>query len=115
MPLSLMRIDQVCAVIGYKKPTIYQWIREGKFPRPIKIGRSARWPSDVVDSWINDRINENKNYGWIACQASSSLDELQLLTTTTCWNGFHQSCAFFFMDSRNSRARIGRESRRLLA
>ncbi|WP_339326073.1 AlpA family transcriptional regulator [Cronobacter sakazakii] len=52
----LMPITDVCAATGYKKPTIYEWMRDGKFPRPVKIGRSVRWPSSEVDAWIKDKI-----------------------------------------------------------
>ncbi|WP_337992686.1 MULTISPECIES: helix-turn-helix transcriptional regulator [Enterobacteriaceae] len=31
-------------------------MRDGKFPRPVKIGRSVRWPSSEVDAWIKDKI-----------------------------------------------------------
>ncbi len=53
---TLMPITDVCAATGYKKPTIYEWMRDGKFPRPVKIGRSVRWPSSEVDAWIKDKI-----------------------------------------------------------
>jgi prophage regulatory protein len=53
-----MRIEQVCFVTGFKKTTIYEWMRKGKFPRPIKIGRSARWTSCDVERWITDKIKE---------------------------------------------------------
>ncbi|MGC6028789.1 helix-turn-helix transcriptional regulator [Enterobacter kobei] len=53
-----MRIEQVCFATGFKKTTIYEWMRKGKFPRPIKIGRSARWPSCDVERWIADKIKE---------------------------------------------------------
>ncbi|EMC9754395.1 AlpA family phage regulatory protein [Enterobacter cloacae] len=60
MNTTLMRIEQVCFVTGFKKPTIYEWMRKGKFPRPIKIGRSARWPSCDVERWIAEKIDEIK-------------------------------------------------------
>lgn len=53
---ALMPISAVCAATGYKKPTIYEWMRKGKFPRPVKNGRSVRWPSSEIDAWIKDKI-----------------------------------------------------------
>lgn len=52
----LMPIDKVCDATGYKTSTIYEWMRKGKFPRPIKRGRSVRWPSDEVYAWIEEQI-----------------------------------------------------------
>jgi prophage regulatory protein len=43
--------------IGVCKTKLYDWVREGKFPRPISIGggRAVAWYSDEVDQWINSR------------------------------------------------------------
>lgn len=57
MKIYLMRVEQVCDVTGFRKPTIYEWMRKGTFPRPIKIGRSARWASNDIEDWINGQIS----------------------------------------------------------
>jgi predicted DNA-binding transcriptional regulator AlpA len=44
----------VQAEVGLHKTTIYGLIRDGKFPRPIKIGDSSRWLSDELEAWINE-------------------------------------------------------------
>ncbi|ELY2920577.1 AlpA family phage regulatory protein [Cronobacter sakazakii] len=53
---KLMPISAVTEVTGYATSTIYEWMREGKFPRPVKNGRSVRWPSSEVDAWIKEKI-----------------------------------------------------------
>ncbi|MFP5974805.1 MULTISPECIES: helix-turn-helix transcriptional regulator [Enterobacter] len=39
-----MRIEQVCFAIGFRKPTIYAWMRKRTFPKPIKIGSGCLSP-----------------------------------------------------------------------
>lgn len=41
------------------RSTIYSMIKEGKFPRPIKLGpRSVGWISAEVDTWLEGRIQQ---------------------------------------------------------
>jgi prophage regulatory protein len=46
------------ATTGFKKSTLYHWIKEGKFPRPVQIGRMSAWPESKVHQWVQDRIQE---------------------------------------------------------
>ena len=54
----LLRLPQVEAITGFKKSTLYHWIKEGKFCRPIQIGRMSAWPESAVHQWVQDRIQE---------------------------------------------------------
>lgn len=38
----VLRIKELLVLIGISRSTICQWIKLGKFPRPIKIGGSSR-------------------------------------------------------------------------
>jgi prophage regulatory protein len=52
----LIDIKEVSSLIGMKKPTIYKYIRDGQFPKPIKIGaRASRWSYQAVMEWIEQR------------------------------------------------------------
>ena len=51
----LLAMPAVQAEVGLHKTTIYGLIRDGKFPKPIKIGDSSRWLSDELAAWI-DRL-----------------------------------------------------------
>ena len=37
-------------------PTLYGWMAQGTFPRPIKVGRASRWLASEVDAWVAERI-----------------------------------------------------------
>ncbi|WP_281951896.1 helix-turn-helix transcriptional regulator [Nitrosophilus kaiyonis] len=53
---KLITIKEVSSLIGMKKPTIYKYIRDGKFPKPIKIGvRASRWSFNDVMNWIEEQ------------------------------------------------------------
>ncbi len=52
-----MRRQQVEALTGLARSTIYKLVQDGTFPAPIKLtARSVAWPSDQVQAWINTRV-----------------------------------------------------------
>ena len=38
--------------VSLNRTRVYGLIRQGKFPPPIKIGKSSRWQRSAVDGWI---------------------------------------------------------------
>ncbi|RWR54025.1 AlpA family phage regulatory protein [Sinirhodobacter huangdaonensis] len=45
----LMKTPDVCAATGMKRPTLYEHMAKGLFPRPIKLApKLATWPKDEV-------------------------------------------------------------------
>lgn len=53
----LLRIAEVEGVVGAKRSTIYQLMKEGKFPKQITVSRRfAAWPESAVLQWVQDRI-----------------------------------------------------------
>ncbi len=53
---KLIPIEEVTELIGVKKPTIYKYVREGNFPKPIKVGkRASRWSLNAVLEWIETK------------------------------------------------------------
>lgn len=54
---SLLRLPQVQNRTGLSRSAIYQRVREGSFPHPIKLGeRASAWPETAVARWISERI-----------------------------------------------------------
>lgn len=41
---------------GMTDKWFYKLIQDGKFPAPIKMGRSSRWLESDVAEWINNRV-----------------------------------------------------------
>jgi prophage regulatory protein len=54
---SLLRLPQVQNRTGLSRSAIYQRVREGTFPPPIKLGeRASAWQETAVALWISQRI-----------------------------------------------------------
>ena len=57
MSISLQRLPAVMERTGKSRSTIYAEMKEGRFPKPVKISRrSVAWPSNVIDRYIEDTI-----------------------------------------------------------
>ncbi|MEA3404893.1 MAG: AlpA family transcriptional regulator [Pseudomonadota bacterium] len=56
---NLLRIGEVSKRTTISKPHIYTLIRQGKFPKPIKLtANTSVWLESDIDSWIDSRIDE---------------------------------------------------------
>ncbi len=54
---SLIRLDTVKARTCLSRSTIYAYIQDGRFPRPIAISeRCVAWIETEIDGWIAERI-----------------------------------------------------------
>ena len=62
MGKSILRRPDVEALTGLSRSTIYKFMRDGTFPKPVKLGpRAVGWVEDHIDAWINDRTGEAKS------------------------------------------------------
>lgn len=43
---------EVLAIANLSYPTIWQWMRDGKFPRSRIVGGQSMWRSDEIDAWL---------------------------------------------------------------
>ena len=50
----LLRAKDVEELTKFKIDWIYKQIAKGKFPKPIKIGRSSRWSYLAVKQWLDE-------------------------------------------------------------
>nr|WP_280926354.1 AlpA family transcriptional regulator [Klebsiella variicola] len=54
---QLLRLKQVEEKTGLKRSQIYLYMKEGTFPRSIKIGpASVAWLESEIDEWINLKL-----------------------------------------------------------
>ena len=60
---TLLRIKQVTERTGISKTTLYNWIKEGKFPKAIHVqgSRMSSWPSSDIDEWIAEQKTSSRN------------------------------------------------------
>lgn len=53
---TILRIKAVVEVTGLSKSTIYQFVADGRFPKPVQLGpRAVGWLNSDVQQWI-DRL-----------------------------------------------------------
>lgn len=54
-----LRLKQVMHRVGLSRATIYLWMRQGRFPKPVDLGAggAVAWPEADIDKWIADTIN----------------------------------------------------------
>jgi predicted DNA-binding transcriptional regulator AlpA len=54
MPVRLLRRQEVQAMCGFQHTLLYQMMREGTFPQPLKLpnSKSVRWRLTDVLEWI---------------------------------------------------------------
>jgi prophage regulatory protein len=49
---ALIRLSDVCELVGVSRSTIYQWASEGRFPQPVHVGeRAVRWRIVEIERW----------------------------------------------------------------
>ncbi len=55
--MKLIRLNRVIDCTGMARSTIYKYMADGSFPRPVSLGsRSVAWVESEVYEWINNRI-----------------------------------------------------------
>lgn len=60
-PLTLLRMPSVERRVGIKQSQIYNLIRCGKFPKPIRLGeRIVAWVERDVEAWIEGQITMSR-------------------------------------------------------
>lgn len=50
----------ITGLTGLTDKWFYKQIQDGKFPKPIKLGRSSRWLKSEVESWLNVQVEKSR-------------------------------------------------------
>jgi predicted DNA-binding transcriptional regulator AlpA len=48
----LLNKYEVMTIAGVSFPTIWDWMRKGKFPRSRIVGGQSKWLSSEIDAWL---------------------------------------------------------------
>lgn len=57
----LLTLRDVEHFTGFRKSSLYSLIADKRFPPPIKIGRSSRWPSSEISDWVQETIQRSRS------------------------------------------------------
>lgn len=56
--MTLLRINDVVKKTSIGKSTIWVWVKDGKFPKPIKLSeRISAWKESDIDEWVKGKID----------------------------------------------------------
>ena len=62
LEVRILRKPEVKEITGLPDSTLYDYIKKGNFPPPIKIGpRSSGWLQSEVLEWVNEKVRIAKN------------------------------------------------------
>ena len=50
----------ITAYTGLTDKWFYKLIKDGEFPKPIKLGSSSRWTESEVKSWLKQRMEKSR-------------------------------------------------------
>lgn len=50
----------ITELTGLSDKWFYKMAQDGKFPKPVKFGRSSRWIEREIKEWLEARVNESR-------------------------------------------------------
>ncbi|MCS6122530.1 helix-turn-helix transcriptional regulator [Shewanella sp.] len=51
---QIINIPSMCHNLNKGRTTLFCWVRDGKFPQPLRIGRrTLGWTSQQYNEWLN--------------------------------------------------------------
>lgn len=59
----IIKSREVKSVTSVPRSTMYRLIIEGRFPKPVKMGRSSGWLENEIQQWVADRVSERDGGG----------------------------------------------------
>ncbi|EOZ0832267.1 MULTISPECIES: helix-turn-helix transcriptional regulator [Enterobacteriaceae] len=57
---QLVTMAFITRLTGLTDKWFYFLIKNGEFPKPIKLGRSSRWLQSEVETWLQQRIDQSR-------------------------------------------------------
>lgn len=59
----MMSKAQVAELFHIRPRTVEHWVKLGRIPRPLYIGRRALWHRDRLQTWVNARFAATERRG----------------------------------------------------
>lgn len=58
--MNCLRVSDVAEKLQVSVATVWSWSKEGKFPKPIKLGAGVtRWSEQDINDWIEVQANRS--------------------------------------------------------
>ncbi|EAS8986213.1 TPA: AlpA family transcriptional regulator [Salmonella enterica subsp. arizonae serovar 13,22:z4,z23:-] len=59
---QLVDMRFITKLTGLTDKWFYKLIKDGQFPKPIKLGRSSRWKQSEIEDWLQQRIADSRGH-----------------------------------------------------
>ena len=60
--VGILKLKDVCSIVGLKPSTIYKLMSNGDFPRQIKLtAKSVGWSNKEINTWVSSKISGGSN------------------------------------------------------
>lgn len=60
--LVILRRRQTEQRVGLSRTTIYDYIKAGRFPAPVRIGdRAVGWVESEIDDWLSAQVARSRS------------------------------------------------------
>jgi prophage regulatory protein len=57
--MRLIKLKDVTSLTGLARSTIYKYISEERFPKPVSLGeRNVAWVEEEIQDWILEKVAE---------------------------------------------------------
>lgn len=57
--MRLMKLKEVMHITGLPKSTVYKYMNDGNFPKPVSLGeRNVAWVQSEIEDWIMEKIEQ---------------------------------------------------------
>ncbi|WP_199435609.1 AlpA family transcriptional regulator [Xanthomonas oryzae] len=60
---ELAPLARTMSITGLGKSTIYRGMREGWFPKPVKVRRKTLWPVSRLHTWVAQQVASSEQVG----------------------------------------------------
>ena len=59
--IQFYRLSQLKQQLSVSRSSIWAWVKQGTFPKPIKLGKNCTaWNAEEVNTWVQSRIDLSK-------------------------------------------------------
>ncbi len=60
MQRGFLRDTEVAQRYNISRPTVWRWVKDGNFPKPIRLGGgSSRWKLEDLESWEQTQVQKD--------------------------------------------------------
>ncbi len=60
MTIDCLNINEVLKATGVSRSALYKLVKEGTFPKPIHVGKHARWRVVTIQKWMERQERQNE-------------------------------------------------------